>query len=97
MKLQCHKAKSPNHLRIIRYLKAYLHVLGEKDGLYMLVSPRWRCCPGEYLLVPYGFRFCMQPANIRQDTSAIWENLRISGGEGGGVQDLEMGSWKYDM
>ena len=59
------------------YLKAYL--LREKDGLYMLVllaSPRWRWCPGEYLLVPYGFRFCMQPANIRQDTSATKPTYR---------------------
>ena len=57
-------------------LKAYL--LRQKDGLYTLVSlasPRWPWCPGEYLLVPYGFRFCMQPSNIRQDTSAIWEKL----------------------
>ena len=31
---------------------------------------------GEYLLVPNYFRFCMKPANIRQDTySAIWEKL----------------------
>ena len=42
----------------------------------LLASPRWRWCPGEYLLVPYGFRFCMQPANIRLDTSAIWEKLK---------------------
>ena len=48
------------------------------NGLYMLVliaSPRWRWCLGEYLLVPYGFRFCMQPANIPQDNSTIWEKL----------------------
>ena len=53
-------------------------VLRQKDGLYMLVllaSPRWRWCPCEYLLVPYGFRFCMEPANFRLDTSAIWEKL----------------------
>ena len=53
-------------------------LLRQKDGLYMLVSlasSRWCGCPGEYLLVPYGFRFCMQLANIRQDTSAIWEKL----------------------
>ena len=57
-------------------LKGYL--LRQKDGLYMLVvlaSPRWRWYPGKYLLIPYNFRFCMQPANIRQDTSAIWEKL----------------------
>ena len=41
--------------------------------LVLLASPRWRWCPGEYLLVPYGFRFCMQLANICQDTSTIWE------------------------
>ena len=57
-------------------LKAYK--LRQKYGLYMLVllaSPRWRWCPGEYLLVSYVFRFCIKPANIRQDTSAIWEKL----------------------
>ena len=57
-------------------LKAYL--LRQKYGRYMLVllaSPRWRWCPADYLLVPYGFRFCMKPANIHQDTSAIWEKL----------------------
>ena len=43
--------------------------------LVLLASPRWRWCPGEYLLVPYGFRLCMKPANIRLDTSAIWEKL----------------------
>ena len=35
-------------------LKVYL--LRQKEGLYMLVllaSPRWRWCPGEYLLVAY--------------------------------------------
>ena len=41
--------------------------------LVLLASPRWHWCPGEYLLVPYDFRLCMKPANIRQDTSAIWE------------------------
>ena len=57
-------------------LKAYL--LRQKDWLYMLVllaSPRWRWCPDEYLLVPYGFRFCMQRAYIRPETSDIWEKL----------------------
>ena len=57
-------------------LKVYL--LHQKDGLYMLVvlaSPGWRWCPGEYLLVTCGFRFCMKPANICQDTSTIWEKL----------------------
>ena len=43
--------------------------------LVLLASPRWRWCPGEYFLIPYGFRFCMKPANIRQDTNAIWEKL----------------------
>ena len=58
------------------HLKAYL--LRQKDGLYMLVllaSPRWRWCPGQYSLVPYGFRFCMQPSKMRQDTSSIREKL----------------------
>ena len=43
--------------------------------LVLLASHRWRWCPGKYLLVPYGFRICMKPANMRQDTSAIWEKL----------------------
>ena len=34
--------------------------------LVLLASPRWRWCPGGCLLVPYGFRFCMRPANVRR-------------------------------
>ena len=58
------------------YLKAYLHVLRQKDGLYMLVllaSTIWHWCLGEYLLVSYSMMFCMKPANIRPETSPIWE------------------------
>ena len=54
------------------------NLLGEKDGLYMLVllvSPRWRWCPGEYLLVSFSMIFCMEPEYIRQDISATWEKL----------------------
>ena len=54
------------------------NLLGEKDGLYMLVlsaSPRWLWCPGEYLLVSYSMVFCMEPEYIRQDISATWEKL----------------------
>ena len=57
-------------------LKAYLR--HQKDGLYMLVllaSPRWSWCPGEYLLVSYRIWNHMEPANIHQDTSTIWEKL----------------------
>ena len=57
-------------------LKAYL--LCQKEGLYMLVilaSSRWCWCPGEYLPVSYRIWNHMEPANIRQDTSAIWEKL----------------------
>jgi len=54
------------------------NLLGEKDGLYLLVllaSPRWLWCPGEYLLVSYSMIFCMEPEYIRQDISATWEKL----------------------
>ena len=43
--------------------------------LVLLASPRLRWCPGEYLLVAYSISNHMEPANIRQDTSAIWEKL----------------------
>ena len=48
------KNRKEVELDILSFLKAYL--LRQKDGLYMLVllaSPRWRWCPGEYLLVAY--------------------------------------------
>ena len=54
------------------------NLLGEKDGLYMLVllaSPRWLWCTGEYLLVSYRMIFCMEQEYIHQDISATWEKL----------------------
>ena len=66
-------------------LKAYW--LRQKGGSYMLVllaSPRWRWCPGEYSLVSLQHddslvscesRSVMKPANIRPETSGIWEKL----------------------
>ena len=56
-----------------------VYLLRQKDGLYMLVvlaSPRWGWCPGKYLLVPFGFTFCLNQQIFRQDTSAIWEKLK---------------------
>ena len=68
--------KSTYRAHLFHQLKCNL--LGEKDGLYMLVllaSPRWLWCPGEYLLVSYSMIFCMEPEYIRQDISATWEKL----------------------
>ena len=49
------------------------NLLGEKNGLYMLVkkvSHMWLWWPGEYLLVSYSMIFCMEPMNIFAKTSA---------------------------
>ena len=42
---------------------------------FILASPRWCWCLGECLLVSYRISCCMKPANVRLDTSAIWERL----------------------
>ena len=63
----------PGRSKSVCHLKAYLN--GWALFVGFLSFSQMVLVPGEHLLVPYGFRFSMQPPNIRQDTSAIWEKL----------------------
>ena len=67
-----------DHNLKLGHISLKCNLLGEKDGLYMLVllaSLKWLWCPGEYLLVSYSMIFCMEPEYIRHDISATWEKL----------------------